>query len=55
MSRSIFEPEAQIPVLAECDVLVVGGGPAGIAAAVGAARTGVKTIVVERYGCLGGI
>lgn len=55
MNQSIFEPAAQIPVLAECDVLVVGGGPAGIAAAVGAARTGAKTIVVERYGCLGGI
>lgn len=55
MNQSIFEPAAQIPVLAECDVLVVGGGPAGIAAAIGAARTGAKTIVVERYGCLGGI
>ena len=43
-----------IPVAEECDVLVVGGGPAGIAAAVAAARTGARTTIVERYGFLGG-
>lgn len=44
----------EIPVTRECQVLVVGGGPAGIGAAVGAARSGARTILVERYGFLGG-
>ena len=51
----ILEPENRIPVLDECDVLIIGGGAAGIAAAVGASRTGARTILVERYGCLGGV
>ena len=38
----------------EADVLVAGGGPAGVCAAVSAAREGAKTILVERFGCLGG-
>ncbi|MFI0037011.1 FAD-dependent oxidoreductase [Streptomyces mutabilis] len=37
-----------------CDVLVVGGGPAGFAAAIGAADTGADVVLVERYGFLGG-
>ena len=40
----------QIPVIAETDVLVVGGGPGGLGAAVMAARNGAKTLLVERYG-----
>ena len=36
------------------DVVVVGGGPAGIAAAIGAARAGAKTVIVERFAYLGG-
>ena len=44
----------QIPVLGEYDVLVAGGGPAGLCAAVAAARAGAKTAIVERYGILGG-
>jgi hypothetical protein len=43
------------PVVAESDVVVVGGGSAGVAAAVSAARNGVSVILVERYGCLGGM
>ena len=55
MCEMITEPERKIPVLMKADVVVVGGGPAGIAASVGAARTGAKTILVEQYGCLGGL
>lgn len=43
-----------IPVIAEPEVLVVGGGSAGIAASVAAARTGARTMLIERYGFLGG-
>ena len=41
--------------MAETDVLVVGGGPAGLAAALGAARHGAQVMLVERYGCFGGV
>ncbi|MDA8218449.1 MAG: FAD-dependent oxidoreductase [Dehalococcoidales bacterium] len=44
----------QVPVAREADVLVVGGGPAGIGAAIAAARSGARTILAERYGFLGG-
>jgi hypothetical protein len=47
--------EQDIPVIAECDVLVVGGGPGGIGAAVMAARSGAKTILIEKSGILGGM
>lgn len=43
-----------IPVTAECDVAVLGGGSAGFAAAVSAARCGKRTVLVERLGVLGG-
>src|SRR5215213_10015788 len=39
----------------KCDVLVAGGGSAGLAAAVSAARCGVHTVLLERHGCLGGM
>ena len=39
----------------EYDVIVCGGGPAGVSAAISAARVGAKTLVVERNSCLGGI
>jgi len=45
----------EIPVFGEYDVIVVGGGTAGVTAAISAARLGVKTLVVERYGFLGGL
>ncbi|MCU6794567.1 FAD-dependent oxidoreductase [Paenibacillus sp. WQ 127069] len=48
------EPAMQVPVVAEPDVLVIGGGPAGIGAAVAAARNGAKVLLVERYGFVGG-
>lgn len=49
------EPEKRIPVYREVDVLVLGGGPAGVAAAVSAARAGAKTLLVEQQGDVGGV
>ncbi len=53
--RTITEPAREIPVIAEVDVVVAGGGPAGFGAAVAAARLGAHVMLVERYGCLGGL
>ena len=53
--RSIVEKRRETEVAAEVDVVVAGGGPAGFAAATAAARNGAKTILVERYGYLGGL
>ena len=53
--KSIQEPARTIPVVEEFDVLVCGGGPAGVAAALAAARMGVKTGLIEMNGCLGGV
>ncbi len=52
---TITEPAREIPVHEETDVLVVGGGPAGTAAAVAARRLGQRVTLVERYGDLGGL
>ena len=54
-SKTIFEPARQVPVFAETDVLVVGGGPAGTAAAIAAGRLGAEVLLVERYNHLGGL
>ncbi len=52
--KSIIEPERKIPVSGDFDVVVLGGGPAGICAAVAAAKQGVSVLLVEKNGYLGG-
>src|SRR5678815_3370456 len=47
-------PAQRVPVLYDADVVVVGGGLSGVGAAVGAARAGAKTLIIERTGYLGG-
>jgi hypothetical protein len=54
MTATLYEPARDTPVLGEYDVVVLGGGPAGIAAAAAAGRTGRSTLLIERYGFLGG-
>ena len=51
----IVEPERRIEVLDQVDVLVAGAGVSGCAAAIAAARTGSKTMLLERSGVLGGV
>jgi hypothetical protein len=53
--RTIPEPNREVPVADKVDVLVVGGGPAGVGAALSAARLGAKTLIVEQFNCLGGV
>lgn len=55
MDGKVIQPQRPLPVLAETDVLVVGGGPAGIVAAIAAKRAGAKVTLVERYGHFGGL
>jgi hypothetical protein len=55
MPEAVVEPARRTEVYGEYDVVVLGGGPAGIAAAAAAARDGAATLLVERYGFLGGM
>jgi len=55
MKRTVIEQTREIEVCREVDVVVVGGGPGGIASALSAARAGANTVLVERYGHLGGM
>jgi hypothetical protein len=55
MVKTVTEPARDIRVFREVDVVVVGGGPGGIASAIAAARGGAKTLLIERYGHLGGM
>ncbi len=52
--KQIKEASKKISVMAQTEVLVVGSGPAGLAAALAARREGMDTMLVERYGCFGG-
>ena len=51
---AITEPARAVQVAARVDVVVSGGGPSGLGAAVGAARQGASTLLIERHGFLGG-
>src|SRR3990172_5846066 len=53
-SSFIELPAQRVPVIDRCNVLVVGGGSAGLAAAIAARRQGADVVLVERYGYLGG-
>lgn len=56
MNRTVFTlPAEEIEVSCEVDVLVAGGGPAGVAAAIAAARSGARTLLIEQRGFLGGM
>ena len=55
MKTTIAEPSREVAVEGEYDIIVCGGGPAGLMAAVAAARNGAKTLLIERYGFVGGM
>ena len=52
--KTYHEPSREVPLARETEVVVVGGGPAGLAAAIASARAGAKTCLVEQFGYLGG-
>ncbi|HET6426823.1 MAG TPA: FAD-dependent oxidoreductase, partial [Phycisphaerae bacterium] len=52
--KTYREPAREIPVTREAEVIVVGGGPAGLAAAIASARQGAATVLIEQFGYLGG-
>jgi len=54
MSDTFLVPGASVPVIAKPDLCVVGGGAAGLSAAVGASRCGLKVLLIEKYGFCGG-
>ena len=55
VNGEVIQPQRKLTILDETDVLVVGGGPAGVAAAIGAKRAGARVTLVERYNHFGGL
>ena len=55
MSKTILDPAAQIPVIEEVDVCVVGGSCTGVFAAIRAARAGARVAIIEKNNCFGGV
>lgn len=55
IQKRLTEPERRIDVIGEYDVIIAGGGPAGICAGFSSARAGLKTLLIEQFNCLGGI
>lgn len=55
LTVTIHEPAKEVEVIDAADIVILGGGPAGCAAAVAAGRLGANVLLVERYGCLGGM
>jgi hypothetical protein len=55
MPRSLHEPTRETRKSGDFDVIVCGGGPAGIAAAISAGRSGARVLLLENQGCLGGV
>ena len=53
--NAVDEPARSTPVFGEYDVVILGGGPAGIIAAAAASRNGARSLLIERYGFLGGM
>jgi len=54
-NMQILIPETRVEVLTEADVLVCGGGPSGVAAAISAARHGARVVLLERWPTIGGM
>ena len=52
MAKNVILEPAKTPVLETAEVLVIGSGPAGLCAAIAAARTGADVLLIERFGCL---
>jgi threonine dehydrogenase-like Zn-dependent dehydrogenase len=55
VNGQIVQPQRTVPMMHETDVLVVGGGSAGVMAAIAAKRAGAKVAILERYGYFGGL
>lgn len=55
LSQTFVEPAREVPLVETVDVLVAGAGPAGVMAAIAAARTGASVRLIEAHGALGGI
>lgn len=55
LAGHIVEPRKEVPILDRCEVLVVGAGPSGLSAALGARRAGADVLLLERFGCFGGV